>query len=312
MGAFKPLHILVFGATGSIGKHIVNQLIGAKPPFPKISIFTSVNTVAKKLELINEWEAAGVSIVVGDVDNTAHVKFAYQGVDTAISCLGRGALEYQFELIRLADESDSVKWFFPSEYGTDPDHDRSSAHEKPHQQKRGVRKMLAEQVKDLKPTYLVVGPYIEMWVPKDAISGFDVQKREATILGDGEQPIGFTTMADVGKGVVAALQHPEVSLGKVLKIASFTKSSNQVLAEYEKQVGEKFKVTYVPLDDVKSFEKKSWDEGNSLATLATLQRIWVTGGAVYDKLDNEAIGLHEDQLQSLEEAVRDRLEDKPY
>jgi hypothetical protein len=116
----------------------------------------------------------------------------------------------------------------------------------------------------------------------------------------------------VGKGVVAALQHPEVSSGKVLKIASFTKSSNQILAEYEKQVGEKFNVKYVPLDDVKSLEKKYWEEGHPWATVVTLRRIWATGGAVYDKLDNETIGLHDDQLQSLEEAVRDLLEGKPF
>ncbi|KAL7893087.1 hypothetical protein HDV63DRAFT_368657 [Trichoderma sp. SZMC 28014] len=311
MASFKPSHILVFGATGNIGKYIVNQLIAAKPPFPKISIFTSANTVATKAELLNKWKAAGASIVVGDVKDSTDVKNAYQGVDTAISCLGRGALQYQFELIKQADASESVRWFFPSEYGTDPDHNPSSAHEKPHTFKRAVRKMFAEEVKNLKPTYLVVGPYIEMWTPKDLVSGFDIQKREATILEDGEQLIGFTAMDDVGKGVVAALQRPEVSVGKALKIASFTKSSNQVLAEFEKQLGENFNVTYVPLDDVKSVEKKFWDEGNPLAVLAALRRIWVTGGAVYDKLDNEALGL-DGQMQSLEEAVRSRIEGKPY
>ncbi|RFU78332.1 isoflavone reductase family [Trichoderma arundinaceum] len=316
MALFKPSHILTFGATGNIGKHIVNQLIGAKPPFPKISIFTSSNTASNKPELLDKWRAAGVSVIVGDITNSTDVKNAYQGVDTAISCLGRGALEHQFELIRLADETKSVQWFFPSEYGTDPDHDPSSVHEKPHQLKRRVRKIFAEQVQHLKPTYLVVGPYIEMWVSggglKDAFGGFDVEKKEAALLGDGEQPIGFTAMEDVGKGVVAALQHPEESFGKVLKIASFTKSPNQILAEYEKQLGEKFTVRYVPLDEVKSLEKKYWDEGNPAATVGTLRRIWATGGAVYDKLDNEAIGLLEDQLQSLDEAVRNRLENKPF
>lgn len=115
----------------------------------------------------------------------------------------------------------------------------------------------------------------------------------------------------VGKGVVAALQRPEVSFGKALKIASFTKSSNQVLAEFEKQLGEKFNVTYVPLEDVKSVEKKFWDEGNPLAVVAALRRIWVTGGAVYHKLDNEALGL-DGQLQTLEEAVRNRIDGKPF
>ncbi|EHK20770.1 uncharacterized protein TRIVIDRAFT_49722 [Trichoderma virens Gv29-8] len=316
MASFKPLHILAFGATGNIGKHIIDQLIRAKPAFPKISIFTSPNTVATKPELLSQWKAAGVSVIVGDITNSEDVKNAYHDVDTAISCLGRGALEHQFELIRLADESESVRWFFPSEYGTDPDHDPSSALEKPHQFKRRVRKTFTEQVKNLKPTYLVVGPYIEMWVDgdglKDAFGGFDVKNKEATLLGDGEQPIGFTAMEDVGKALVAALQRPEISFGKVLKIASFTKSPNQILAEYEKQLGHKLNAKYVTLDEVRSFEKKYWDEGNPRAVVGTLRRIWATGGAVYDKLDNEALGLNENQLQSLEEAVGNRLEGKPF
>ncbi|EGR44880.1 uncharacterized protein TRIREDRAFT_111832 [Trichoderma reesei QM6a] len=311
MTSFQPLHILAFGATGNIGKHIVNQLIRANPPFPKISIFTSANTVLNKPELLSRWKDAGVSVIVGDITNSADVKNAYQGVDTAISCLGRGALEHQFQLIKLADESDTVRWFFPSEYGTDPDHDPSSAHEKPHQVKRRVRKAFAEEVKNLKPTFLVVGPYIEMWVDggplKDAFGGIDVEKKEAALLGDGEQPIGFTAMEDVGKAVVAALQRPEVSYGKILKIASFTKSARQVLAEFEKQVGHKFDVKHIPLDDAKRLEKQYWDEGNPLAVVGTLRRIWATGGAVYEKLDNEDLGLHPDQLQSLEAAVRNRL-----
>ncbi|PTB64941.1 NAD(P)-binding protein [Trichoderma citrinoviride] len=316
MGPFKPLHILAFGATGNIGKHIVNQLIRANPPFPKISIFTSANTVSNKPELLARWKDAGISVIVGDITSSADVKNAYQGVDTAISCLGRGALELQFQLIKLADESDSVRWFFPSEYGTDPDHDPSSAHEKPHQLKRRVRKLFAEEVKNLKPTFLVVGPYIEMWVDggalKDAFGGIDVEKKEATLLGDGEQPIGFTAMDDVGKAMVAALKRPEVSFGKILKIASFTKSAKQVLAEFEKQLGQEFNVKYIPLDDAKSLEKKYWDEGNPAAVVGTLRRIWATGGAVYDKLDNEDLGLHPDQLQSLEVAVRNHLDKVPF
>jgi hypothetical protein len=111
----------------------------------------------------------------------------------------------------------------------------------------------------------------------------------------------------VGKAVVAALQRPEVSYGKILKIASFTKSARQVLAEFEKQVGHKFDVKHIPLDDAKRLEKQYWDEGNPLAVVGTLRRIWATGGAVYEKLDNEDLGLHPDQLQSLEAAVRNRL-----
>ena len=105
-----------------------------------------------------------------------------------------------------------------------------------------------------------------------------------------------------GKAVVAALRHPDVAFNKALKIASFVVTPNQVLAEFEKQLDAKFTTKYIPLAELEKSEADMWKAGDSLATIATLRRIWATGGALYDKWDNESIGLNE--MDSLETAVR--------
>lgn len=200
MASLQPSHILLFGATGQIGTFITEALINAKPSFDRLTVFTSPSTASNKPDLLNRWKSQGVSVIVGDVDKAEDVRAAYQGVDTVVSAVGRGAIDKQIALLALAEEADSVKWFFPSEYGTDIEHGPKSPGEKPHQKKLAVRKFIREKIRRLKITYLVTGPYFDMWVHTTAgaeeAGGFDVRHQEADLVEDGEGRIGFTTMAE--------------------------------------------------------------------------------------------------------------------
>lgn len=105
---------------------------------------------------------------------------------------------------------------------------------------------------------------------------------------------------------MAALQHPEASVGKALKVNSFEVTPTQVLAEYEKQTGAKWKASYVSLSKIVELENRLWEEQNPKATVVTLRRIWAEGGTLYDKTDNAALGLEREDMESME-AVLGRL-----
>lgn len=309
--AFSPSSILIFGATGNIGQYITNAILAAQPSFNKVTIFTSPATLASKAVLLNSWKAKGLSIIAGDARNPSDIASAYTGVDTVVSCFGREALMLQIELLRIAEEA-GIKWFFPSEYGTDIEYNASSATEKPHQMKLAVRKFVRENVKNMKVTYLVTGPYIDMYfgmIPTaHSAGGWDPKTKEAVLLGDGEGRVGFCTMADVGKLLVASLHHPEASLNRALKVQSFVVTPKEITAEFERQTGgEPWKVSYTPLDELKQLEAKAWEEGKPLATVYTLRRIWTEGGTLYAKTDNESIGLKPEDMDSLELAVKQFL-----
>lgn len=111
----------------------------------------------------------------------------------------------------------------------------------------------------------------------------------------------------MGKFVAATLRHPEASFGKALKVQSFVVAPNEVVAEYEKQTGSKFKVTQTPLDEVRAIEAKLWEDKNPAAGSATLRRIWAEGGTLYAKNDNEVVGMKPEDLDSLEVAVKKAL-----
>lgn len=310
--SFQPTSILIIGATGAIGKYITDKILDAQPPFPKVSIFTSESTVSKKAEYINQLKSKGAHIITGDVTDLNDVKAAYEGVDTVVSAVGRNVIDQQIELIKLAEESTSVQWFFPSEYGTDIEYGPESINEKPHQLKLKVRKYIRENVKRLQYTYLVTGPYVDMFFTLRELApeagGFDIESKKAVVVDNGEGRIGFTTMPDVGKALVAALRHPEASFNKALKVQSFVVTPMQILSEFEKQVGgPKWTVTSYTLQELKDAEKKAWSEGNPDATSYTLRRIWSEGGTLYEKTDNESIGLDSSQLETLEDGVKRAL-----
>jgi hypothetical protein len=115
------------------------------------------------------------------------------------------------------------------------------------------------------------------------------------------------SLPSVGKFVVAALQHPDQSYGKALRVQSFVVTPKQVLAEYEKQTGAKWTVESTPLDEIRKLEAKLWEEGKPTATSITLRRIWAEGGTLYDKNDNEVVGVKEGDADSLETAVKREL-----
>lgn len=198
--SFQPSSILIIGATGAIGKYITDKIVDAQPPFPKVSIFTSESTVSKKADYINQLKSKGAHIITGDVTNPNDVKAAYEGVDTVVSAVGRNVIDQQIELIKLAEESASVQWFFPSEYGTDIEYGPESVNEKPHQLKLKVRKYIRENVKRLKYTYVVTGPYVDMFFTlkeqAPEAGGFDIKSKKAVFVDGGEGRIGFTTMPE--------------------------------------------------------------------------------------------------------------------
>ncbi|KAJ4310996.1 hypothetical protein N0V94_008163 [Neodidymelliopsis sp. IMI 364377] len=305
-----PMRVLVFGATGVIGRYIIQEIVNARSSFDKIGLFTSPETAKNKPDEINGWEEKGVDVIVGDVNSEQDVKKAYEGYDTVISALGRNAILTQIPLLKLAEASPSINYFYPSEYGTDIEYGPSSAHEKPHQLKLQVRKFIREEIKKLRVTYLVTGPYSDLFFApnKDSrIGSYNVAEKKATLLGTGEEKVSFTTMRDVGRLLVAALNTSTSDAERILKINSFTATGKEAVAEFEKQSGAKWDVSYTPLDELKKVEQQAWEQDWPSKTPLTLRRIWIEGGTLYTTRDNGRISFDDDKADSLADQARSTI-----
>jgi uncharacterized protein YbjT (DUF2867 family) len=314
-------NILIIGGTGLIGEHISNAIVASRQHFSRIALFTSANTLFTKSSFVDGLKAQNVEIIVGDIKLADDVREAFTGFDTVISCVGRQVISAQLELIRIADKHPDVKRFFPSEYGTDVEHNAASAAELPHQAKLKVRAALAAS-QSLEYTYIVTGPYANAdrglylsAAPQEteASGSFDVKRKRAVLLGDPDAKINLTTMRDVGKLVVAALRFPEESKNRALLCNSFTATPKAILAEFEKQTGgEKWEVTNTDLETLKQLEKEAWAKQDARAVPLSLRRIWSEGGTLYgERRHNGLIGMEEsvDSLQSaVEQAIKVQTE----
>lgn len=215
----------------------------------------------------------------------------------------------QIPLLKLAEASPSIKYFYPSEYGTAIEYGPKSPSEKPHQLKLQVRKFIRENLKKLKITYLVTGPYSDLFIAPNKnprIGSFDPSGKKATLLGTGEEKVSFTTMRDVGRLLVAALEMPTNSSERILKVNSFTATGKETVAEFEKQTGSKWDNSYTPLDELEKLENQAWKEDWPAKTPLTLRRIWIEGGTLYESRDNGKINF-DDGLETLADQVKNTI-----
>jgi nucleoside-diphosphate-sugar epimerase len=145
-------------------------------------------------------------------------------------------------------------------------------------------------------TYLVTGPYSELYFGSSRepqVGSFNVKEKKATLLGTGEERVSFTTERDVGRLLVAALTTPTNENERILKVNSFTVTPKEVLAEFEKQTGAKWEVSYTSLEKLKKTEQEAGEKDSPLKTAYTLRRIWTEGGTLYEQSDNSKIGFED-------------------
>lgn len=318
-----PHNIMILGATGTIGTYITRAIVDASSQghFGRISIYTSEKTIVEKVQDICALESWGVEIFVGSLDDERRFKDAcrgennnlyleqseltnHTGVDTIVSCLGRNAIEKQIPIISWAEEV-GVGRFFASEYGTDIEYFPESIHEPPHQAKLKVRAHM-KTMKRMEHTYLVTGPYSDLYFgamrEAPTAGGFDVESCKANLLGDGDMPVSFTAMNDVGKFVVAALINYITSRNQTLIVHSFTATPNEILAEHESQTRQSWNVEYTDSIQLKKLEKEAYQIYSPLATVLTLRRIWTEGGTLHKFYDDSLLGFVE--TETLEDQVR--------
>lgn len=226
------------------------------------------------------------------------------GVDTIVSCLGRNAIEKQIPIMSWAEEM-GVGRFFASEYGTDIEYFPDSVHEPPHQMKLKVRAHMAT-LRRMEHTFMVTGPYSDLYFgamkEHPSAGGFDVEAGSAHLLGDGNMPVSFTAMNDVGKFVVAALINYMVSRNTTLIVHSFTATPNEILAEHERQTGRSWEKNYTCVKTLRAMEKQAYQIYSPLATVLTLRRIWTEGGTLHKFYDDSLLGFVE--TETLEDQVR--------
>lgn len=98
---------------------------------------------------------------------------------------------------------------------------------------------------------------------------------------------------------------------RAIKVHSFVTTLNAIAEEFKRQVDERtegsvddWNVNYVSLSALEDLEDRMWKEQNPLATVATLRRIWLSGGTLYERWNEDLLDVMQQDLDTVEDVVK--------
>lgn len=134
---------------------------------------------------------------------------------------------------------------------------------------------------------MATGLFAEFVVSEEI--GFDPSKKTAKLVGDGKQAFGSTSLKDIGRATVLALQQPLPSIGKgkVYAIQGIDVPLSEWVSEVQKQNGQ-WQVEWTSYDEAKKHQTQDDEEGFALFLRASIAdgRLLVPAS----KVDNKVLG----------------------
>ncbi|KAI8579893.1 hypothetical protein K450DRAFT_239595 [Umbelopsis ramanniana AG] len=277
--------IAIAGA-GGLGKHIVDAILeDGKHKLIVLSRGTN-----------QELADRGVEVRTVDYSSVESLTKGVAGVNVIISFIAeRSETNSQINLYHAAVAA-RVKRFIPSEWALDVQKydDKPSLYEF----KRKFRQFLADQNK-IEYTLVCNGLFMNYLLPagtkkylQDVDINISIEKRTANVPGTGNQPMVLTMAEDIGKAVVWLIDDPK-PWPKYTYIKGTVTSWNELIKYGEEVTGEKFDVSYVPLETLQANYEAAAASGNFLKKFfAEIGVMYATDG-VLDLPDNEDPSLFE-------------------
>lgn len=249
--ASEKSKILVVGATGYLGRHVVTASARLGHPTLALVRDTAPSDPAKAA-LLKSFQDAGVTLIKGDLYDQASLVSAVKGADVVISVLGSFQIADQTRLIDAIKEAGSnVKRFLPSEFGLDVD--RTGAVEPAKSilaGKAAIRR--ATEAAGIPYTFVVAGYFAGLVLPSAGqllTKGRPADK--VIVLGDGNANVVYVEEGDIATYTVLAADDPRVENKTLyIKPPANTLSYNELLSLWEKKTGKTLERVYLPEDAV--------------------------------------------------------------
>ncbi|KAI3400647.1 hypothetical protein diail_2359 [Diaporthe ilicicola] len=305
MATKQSRKVTLVGATGNVGKHILNSLIEAGHEVGVITRASSNTSVPENVALHR-----------GDYNDEGFLVDALKGQDVLITTVTFGAYEAQVPLFRAAAKA-NVPWIVPCEFGADP---KASLNE--HISLMKAKKPYRDLVEELGVSSWI-GVVTGLWF--DYVMGFgasglgiDAKAKTANFYDDGNTKTNFTTLKRVGESLAAVLGWPEDELVELkngwVYFSSFHITQREIWAAAMRVTDTKesdWVVSSVPSEEVIKDCKEQIANG---AGMAPAQRLLLAltfgkgiGGDYEEKIvDHERLGL---QPESLDKVVKEVIDD---
>ncbi|KAK4198769.1 hypothetical protein QBC40DRAFT_330464 [Triangularia verruculosa] len=290
-------NVVLAGAIGNLGPSILEQLLLAGE-------FTV--TVLIRKESPRTFPAPVKTITV-DYDSLDSLTSALSGQDAVVSTLPMSPPK-KLLLIEAAAKA-GVKRFLPTEFG--PDTRNPKVRQLPiFQTNFRAQDLLEEKTKESALTYTLVanGGFFDWGLKINWL--VNAKDRHAVLYDGGDRKISFSLLSDVGKAVVGVLRHPEETKNRLVFVHSTVQSFKDVYEIAKKLTpGEKWTDEVVQVEDVLSsawaeIKKENPDPANFAVKFITAVIAGEGYGSLFEKTDNELLGIKELTREEVEEVIK--------
>ena len=227
MSANNYKNVILLGATGNVGKHILQALL-ADSSF-NVTVLSRTDSKATF--------PSNVKVNKVDYSDTAALTKALANQDVVISTIrGEGLASNFGEVLVQAAIDAKVKWIIPSEFGADIED--PSVNLPLHAPKVAVVNLLKKNQSRIAYTFISTGPFLD-WGFDNGFFAYDIKNRSVALYDEGNTAVSGATLPTIGKAVVGALRNPQLTQNKRIFVADATFTQQEALALFEKYTNTK-------------------------------------------------------------------------
>ncbi|RWR82417.1 Isoflavone reductase-like protein IRL [Cinnamomum micranthum f. kanehirae] len=242
--------ILVVGATGNLGHHLVNASLAYDHPTFAL-VRDSAFSDPHKSHLINSLIESGVHLIKGSLQDQATLIEAIKQVDVVICAVSSNQVLDQKLLIQAIKEVGCIKRFIPSEFGVDPDKVQiSDLAQNFYSNKVEIRRIIEKE--GIPYTFISCNLFAGYLLPSLVQPGLKNPPRDKIrIFGDGNTKAVFVKVCDVASFTISTVEDPR-TLNKVLYLRppGNVYSMNELVEIWEMKIGKKLEKVYIPEEEV--------------------------------------------------------------
>ena len=265
-------NILVVGATGNLGPHIVKALVNKGHRVSALMRPTSITDISKTQALTDQ----GVQLLEGSFEDHDSLRRACRKQEVVVSCAGADQIMNQIHLARAAKDA-GVAQFIPSEFGIDP-YIAARGSCDLFDAKAAVQEQIKETGIGFTPIY--TNGFMEFWATGLGELGPTSPPNRAKVFGDGHTSAFMTALADIGKYTAAIVEDPQ-TINKEVLVSTTSATQNEMISLWEDLSGKTVEKEFVTVDQLDKIIDASTTPDSMLTRIFTqLHRsAWIKGEA---------------------------------
>lgn len=229
--------VLIIGATGYLGRHLVNASLAAGHPTYALIRPTHPSSHPNRQALIESFQRSNVRIVEGSIEDRLTLALTLRRVDVVISAVGTAQLLKQIQLVQAIHEVGTIKRFVPSEFGVDVDRiTKVPALQTMFEGKVQIRRVI--EAAGIPYTYISSNCLASSFLDGLLQPGHSSPPRDRVVIyGNGDVKGIFVDEADVAAFTIKTIEDPR-TLNKSLYIRPpcNTLSQNEMVLMWEEKV----------------------------------------------------------------------------